>query len=283
MYLEQLLQMKGLDTSKVIKVARHSDTKLDIKELYVKDQFEVYQTYQTKNAFKDCDYIVSFIGTENSQAVFVGLYEVNKTQKVDGFPSNVDAPIEVKERLKDCKWQYELVKVDGYDDLEDKLIIKWEGVATSWCRHLKTYDIEVVQILPKSETKEFPGYLNFILKRWQLENIINNPSNHKTWYETLSTVAGVYLIVDNKTGKQYVGSAYGEEGIWGRWKTYANNKHGGNKLLREIIDIDPDRVQDFTYTILQVLPLTYKDKEVFKVESLYKHKLGSRAFGLNSN
>lgn len=51
----------------------------------------------------------------------------------------------------------------------------------------------------------------------------------------------------------------------------------------EILKQDPDRVNDFTYTILQFLPNTYKDTEVFKVESLYKRKLGSRAFGLNSN
>ncbi|MGF2715389.1 GIY-YIG nuclease family protein [Bacillus cereus] len=283
MKLSQILYVKGLDTSKTIKVARHSDTEIDINELYSKNHFEVYQKYQSKNVFGVCDYIVSFIGTENSQAVFVGVYEVKSKRRVEGFPETVDAPIEVKERLHDCKWEYELEKLDGYGDLEDRLIIKWEGVATSWCRFLQTNSIEVVQILPKGETKEFPGYLNFILKRWELESIVNNPTDNKIWHETLSTVAGVYLIVDTKTGKQYVGSAYGEEGMLGRWKTYVNNKHGGNKLLREIIDRDPERVDDFIYTILQILPITYKDREVFKVESLYKNKLGSRAFGLNSN
>ena len=35
----------------------------------------------------------------------------------------------------------------------------------------------------------------------------------------LSNVAGVYVIADQATGKLYVGSATGDEGIWGRWRT----------------------------------------------------------------
>jgi len=73
----------------------------------------------------------------------------------------------------------------------------------------------------------------------------------------LAAVAGVYLIVDRKTGKQYVGSASGEGGILSRWRSYADTGHGGNKRLIDLAACDP--------------------------EGLYKEKLGSRAFGLNSN
>jgi len=31
------------------------------------------------------------------------------------------------------------------------------------------------------------------------------------------------LIVDMETGLQYLGTAYGKDGILGRWKKYSNN------------------------------------------------------------
>ncbi|PGF05060.1 GIY-YIG nuclease family protein [Bacillus toyonensis] len=282
MLLKDMLQVCGLDLTKRIKVARHIDKDIDVQELYEKGNFELYQSYQGKNSF-NCDYIVSFLGLENSQAVFVGVYEVKNPTEIIGLPQSIDTTDELRKRLSKAKWKYDLEKVDGFETLENRVIVQWEGVATSWCRHLNTFNLEVLQMLPKGETKKFTGYLDFILKRWELESIINSPSKYKAWQESLSIVSGVYLIVDNKTGKQYVGSAYGEEGIWGRWKTYVDNGHGGNKMLKAILNVDPDRVKDFTYTILQVLPNTYKDKEVFKIESLYKRKLGSRAFGLNGN
>ncbi len=33
----------------------------------------------------------------------------------------------------------------------------------------------------------------------------------------VSSVNGVYLILDTRTGNQYIGSAYGNDGIWQKW------------------------------------------------------------------
>ena len=66
----------------------------------------------------------------------------------------------------------------------------------------------------------------------------------------LSSVGAVYLIVDTKEGKQYVGSASGKEGLLGRWKEYSFNGHGNNTKLKELIEVDPQRIHTFKYTIL---------------------------------
>ena len=47
-----------------------------------------------------------------------------------------------------------------------------------------------------------------------LKYIVDN--NLPSWKTALSNVKGVYIIVDTKNGKQYVGSAYGDECIWQR-------------------------------------------------------------------
>jgi hypothetical protein len=96
-------------------------------------------------------------------------------------------------------------------------------------------------------------------------------------------VAGVYLILVTKTGKQYVGSAYGIKGIWGRWAAYARNGHGGNKLLKGLLAKGSAYPAAFSYSILQVLPNTLTRNEVVRCEQLIKEKLGSRATGLNAN
>lgn len=100
----------------------------------------------------------------------------------------------------------------------------------------------------------------------------------------MSQVSAVYLVVDTESGQQYVGSAYGENGLWGRWSDYVNtNGEGGNKLLHDFMAKYPDRYHSLQYSVLRVLDKTTKADDVIALESLYKNKLGTRAFGLNAN
>jgi hypothetical protein len=48
-------------------------------------------------------------------------------------------------------------------------------------------------------------------------------------------VKGIYLISDVKTGKRYIGSAYGDQGIWSRWCDYVASGHGGNVELCALV------------------------------------------------
>jgi hypothetical protein len=106
---------------------------------------------------------------------------------------------------------------------------------------------------------------------------------HREWHRALASVSGIYLILDTVTGLQYVGSAYGTEGILGRWQAYAQSGHGGNLQLRELIAKNPSCVHAWQYSILTTLSQSVTRDEVIQLESLYKQKLGSRAHGLNSN
>ena len=100
----------------------------------------------------------------------------------------------------------------------------------------------------------------------------------------LSAVKGIYLILDKLTGNKYIGSAYRENGILGRWGEYVNtNGHGNNKQLKELIEKDNNYARHFQFTILMTLPKTMTATEVIKREALFKQKLGTKSFGLNSN
>ena len=45
------------------------------------------------------------------------------------------------------------------------------------------------------------------------------------------------MLFDRSTGKKYIGSAYGENGIWKRWSDYIYSNNGGNK---EMLQLDND-------------------------------------------
>jgi hypothetical protein len=113
--------------------------------------------------------------------------------------------------------------------------------------------------------------------------MVKNRDAHREWHRMLASVAGVYLVLDTKTGNQYIGSAYGEGGILGRWRSYAQTVHGGNKKMRALAAERPKLAGDLQFAILQTLPLASTAKEVIEHEVRHKTKLGSRAHGLNSN
>jgi hypothetical protein len=95
-------------------------------------------------------------------------------------------------------------------------------------------DFEVVEILPEPYTgRPFPGYEDIDLSFEEIETLVRN--SRLDWKAALESVKGVYLVTDKKTGKRYVGSAYGESGIWSRWCAYAATGHGGNVELRRLV------------------------------------------------
>ena len=83
----------------------------------------------------------------------------------------------------------------------------------------------------------------------------------------------------------YVGSASGNEGIWGRWKDYVEtNGHGDNELLIEAIKKDSNyALKHFQWFILETFPLTVPTDYVLKREKIFKEKLCTISFGYNMN
>jgi hypothetical protein len=59
--------------------------------------------------------------------------------------------------------------------------------------------------------------------------------------------------------------------------------HGDNKELRVLVESDPQYGRNFNFMVLQTLPKDLTQLKVIKYEQMYKKKLGTRSFGLNSN
>ena len=99
----------------------------------------------------------------------------------------------------------------------------------------------------------------------------------KSWLAALKASRGVYLLTCPKTKEQYVGSATGEDGFWGRWQDYVYSGHGGNEGLKSR---DPS---DYQVSILEVAGTSATTDDILDMEGLWQSKLRSKEMGLNRN
>lgn len=280
MKLSEILKLRGINVKKV-KLIRHTTNRQNIKELIDSGNFELYQSYQKSDILKNISNIISFTNMDGTKSLLYGFYNVSKSYEVESLPKELIKIKESEDWGDGPYYKYDLKRTNELNDLEGRLVIDWGKSTVSW--HQTKLDKEVIEILPKGFVKQFPGYENVILSFEELSSIINNPDSNKQWKNMLSNVYGIYIILDKSNGKQYIGSAYGKQGIWGRWSEYVQSKHGNNKNLIDLLQNHPHRYKDFQFSILKVLPNCLTSNEVVQIEGTTKEKLGTIKFGLNAN
>ena len=96
---------------------------------------------------------------------------------------------------------------------------------------------------------------------------------------------GVYVITDKSNGKQYVGSAYGQRGIWSRWSEYVGSGHGNNDELAELIEKYGIgyAAKNFQFALLELFPMKRDDDSIIERESFWKRVLLTHMHGYNRN
>lgn len=274
-----LLRLQGLDTSKRFKLVRHRDANLDLDDFLRRGWLQTYQAFQTRPVFDGLDYIVSFVGVAGTGARLEGVYEVGVRRMAQAIKLPPGVP---RASWNQADYYYELRRMPGFQELEHRVVVEWGGGTRSWVQ--RPTNKRVTEILPLGQRLAlFTDYLGFTVTHSELRFLQQHAEANREWRARLTAVAGIYLVLATTTGEQYVGSAYGVQGFWGRWSAYAYDGHGGNKLLRDLIKKDPAYPDSFSYSILQVLPLTTTRAEVLEWERSHKRKLGSRATGLNAN
>jgi hypothetical protein len=273
--IQELLYNRGLSSDARVKMVRHKDVRFDLYNMYRNDKssFLRYQSQQGRDVFGGVDFIVAFIGEEGTRSRFIGVFKVIGGRRLPVKQLSVDGG--------QFQFQYELEDVSGFDDLKERVIIDWGKAAIKW-EQLITNIKEVVEIQPGLNYRRFIDYFDFILGFDELQEIAQN--QYPDWRKMLSATKGVYLINDSKSGKLYVGSAYGEDGIWGRWMSYVSTGgHGGNKSLKDLVQRNSDYANNFKFSILMLLPSTITASEAIQKEKLFKNKLGAISSGLNNN
>ena len=280
LYFSDILKKAGLDPAKV-KLIRHSLSDKNFAKCYYAEPRMVweYTRLQKQGFSKGYDYWCIFISGKGTTARLFACYKVNGS--VPDTPELKPVGFPLDDNFKGELAFYDLEPVECLKEYEHRLVIEWGTAAISW--HQKGTTEKPILAIDSPIKKSFIGYDNVVLSYAQLKEVVQNREVYELWQTALSAVKAIYLIVDTKNGKQYVGSAYGKDGLLGRWRVYVDTLHGNNKLMKEVVCAYPDRYQYFQFSILQILPKTITDDEIIHIESLWKEKLRTIQFGMNDN
>lgn len=237
---------------------------------YFDGKFKVWQEYQNRRNFQ-CDTIVSLIHLHSNKWLFVGVW------RIEG--------VAARSNPEKSWFEYSTTEVSGLEHLSGRTIVEFSrNFRASYLQGSRYADqLAVAQILEdRMSMADFPGYSSVVISFDQLRHIVARDLT--AWRAALKSVAGVYLVTDGSCGKLYVGSAYGTDGIWGRWSAYAGTLHGNNKELKELVTkMGEAHSKHFQFSILEICDIMDTQDEVLARESHWKNALRSREFGYNSN
>ncbi len=294
MNLNDLFISREIDPKQVL-VLRHRPHEPELNKVLpwlAAEKPEVYNAYQQTQGEKlqnvmegmiGSGYVASFIGHAPGKALFIGLYSIGdaKPLTLDEF-WRVPAYVEMKafgmkgfsgEDTRSSVLWFDLGITDFYACWKGKLIIGWPPPERSWWRRSHRNEMPVLSILEDSSLDAAIPEWDKIILSWEELSVL--PSR---WKSILSQWRGIYYIFDASDGKGYVGSAYGETNIYGRWVDYAAHGHGGNRLLKL------RNPKDFRFSILQRVSPDMDARDLIRIESSWKERLHTRhPFGLNDN
>ncbi|MBU1210528.1 MAG: GIY-YIG nuclease family protein [Alphaproteobacteria bacterium] len=247
------------------------------------DVFNAYQQVQPKaeRAMQRAAYVASFIGQVAGAATFVGLYEISghrlleagELRSMSAYQELANLGVEISEAEQaGGHLLFDLQPAGFLEDFSGRMICKWPPPDRAWYRWADRNSLEISAI---AETNRFiadlPKWDELVLSRTDLATL------PPTWAAALSQWRGIYYVVDEVDGRGYVGCAYGEDNIYGRWREYARNGHGNNVGLL-------DRAEhDLLFSILQRVSPDMDPADVMALEASWKLRLHTRKLGLNRN
>ena len=286
---KDLLTRHRINLERVM-VMRHTPQEPELRKVLpwlAAEKPEVFNAYQqtqlprAEKALTKADFVGSFIGQADDKAIFIGLYRRGTWHPVnDEQFCSIPAIQELKTLgmggldNRETYFWFELELLDLYAEWKGRLVVKWPPPVRQWWRWAKSNNFLIHAIHEKGlldRESEMPCWEQLSLKWSELKVL---PTK---WQTILKQWRGIYLIIDVSDGKGYVGSAYGEENLLGRWLNYATSGHGGNKKLKKR---DP---QNFVFAILQRTSPDMVEADVIRLEANWKDRLRTREFGLNDN
>ncbi len=186
---------------------------------------------------------------------------------------------------------YRLKPIERFAEYRDRLIINYkkkQGPKQAKLNINLIATLEVVKILEKpyiEASRPFPGYNNVSLSFPELKRIID--ANVDNWRELLTNINCIYVITDTSNGKLYIGSTYGENGVWQRWSCYAGTNGSGNNKELELLKKEAPNYafEHFRFSILETFfNSDVSEKFIHEREQEWKRRLDTMTpHGYNDN
>ena len=260
-----------------VRLVRHKDQRSSPGrspyELW-RDDATAFHSYQSTQRIENrkkfgAKYWAVFLADAFDDTMFVGLYAAKYAgilKKDQPMPQRIG----LFDKAGTCD-TYELRLDKKLKDLVGLLIIDWGKGERAWVQYADRQDKAVLEIRHSASEPPYPGHLNFIEP---LSRIGKLP---KGWIESLKSTRGIYVLTCPRTKEQYIGSAAGSDGFYGRWLQYFINNHGGNKGLKS------REPSDYQVSILEIAGSAQTHEEILAMEGRWQRKLQSKEMGLNRN
>lgn len=253
---------------------------------------EVYQATHSKPAERALSqgrpWVASFVKTGaghqpgTSAMLFAGLYRNPGPRQAHRH--EIEANPEVRwlhetfgafTQIEDPGWTswawFDLALDDRLAELQGRLVIETR-LTRAYVRLAEKIEASVLAIHPESRFDEAPpSWRDMVLNAGILQALPDS------WAGCLRQWRGVYLIVDESDGMRYVGSAYGEDNLLGRWREHVSGDAG---ITAALAKRDPRK---FRFSILELTSPSAGAEDVIEIENSWKTRLHSRKFGLNEN
>lgn len=264
-----ILTLRGVAPSDV-KILRHGqvgDPKVYDTWRSDRPTFEGYQARQDRREIPERGLVASFVVSRSDKTTFAGMYGSGGSK-----PAALDDvdPMTGVLNMTGHRRIYELTSVPGWERYEGRLVIAWPtgSAGRSWHRRADSMPWPVVEIADQHDP--WPGWRAFHCEADELATL------PLEWRSMLSHTKGVYLLIDlDDAGKQYVGSAKGNDSLLGRLLGYAGGGTNGNRGLK--------RGHRYKVSVLEPVAMLTPDQTIEAVENQWKDRLGTRTYGLNEN
>ena len=272
-----LLIKTGFDPSSV-RLLRHQTKAPNGRTPYAlwrdkRSAFEDYQRVQTvgSRASLAAATWASFVAPPTGGTLFAGIYSAERIGIADATWIDPLYGVPCASLTADSLDLYRTARTADLEAYIGLLWIEWGAGARTWIQRPDRQNKPIVELTRMFREDAFPGYTHFVTNMSEIQGL---PA---TWVSALRAARGVYLLTSAKTREQYVGSATGESGFYGRWLNYASDGHGGNLGLKS------SEPSDYQVSILEVSGSAVSSDDIIAIEQLWKRKLQSREMGLNRN
>lgn len=250
------------------------------------DLFETYQSTHPATAeatLKKRAHMTSFLTRGAGEMTFMGLYaRARWTQRsaaelaADPRFQALFARIPKKSPEADSIAQrlggravFDLRPLPALASLRGRLVVRDPG-ARAYMRLAEKTPLPIVEITRAADlSPAIPDWHDLVLDAATVRAL------PRSWADTLRHWRGLYLILDQSDGARYVGAAYGQENLLGRWLTHVSGETG---ITTELARRDPS---NFLFSILDLLSPTATIDDVTRAEQQWMQRLDTKNHGLN--
>lgn len=286
--LEDILQKAGIPP-KTVAVLFHAPPEPRFRRALpwlVKSRREIFEAYQSyhsrivESTLLRRDWMVSFVEIAPARHCFVGLYrrvgqsecsgrEIYDDKHVRYLADSLGMGTGFKESPR-MFMRFEFERDARLSSLEERLVVE-RPRGRNMARLAENLRLPVLALYEESVIAATPpDWRGMILSAAEVREI------PETWAARLRAWRGIYLVLDEADGARYVGSAYGEENILGRWRAHVSGDVG---VTRELKKRD---TRNFRFSVLERVSPDMEPEEVIAREHGWMDRLHTRRYGLNA-